>query len=668
MEEYNLSPNVDRDYIEVNLDLHDKTSTSDVQEYYILKQGDHISRVLRCNLTKGGLIPIDLKNSILTLYIKKADMGLVAIKGTVVDATNGIVDFPLTRQSLAIADKIICEVVKIGSDASTMSFPLFTLQVEDSIADDDLIESTDEFSLLNDALASVSDCENRLNTQYNEFDVKFDNKYSEIETQFSDKYTEISGQFEAKYNGLEEEYATELTNVKNKTEEIVVNHLTVSVKDFGAKGDGVTDDTEAIQTCLNHCVENGYTCYFPSGKYMVTHGFKLANSWEDENANKLISIEGESYHNTIIDLFPNTEVDNWNVFDFAFNKKVICKNISSNLGFNTIPPEVYWQGEVEWRKALREKDFYLENCIVHGSNVQQGYYHYINSPAPDSYERYSEATYTRYPLEITNGSGYNAININNFATNEDGSIGTPEDNSAIGIVDAVNNSTGVIFIDMMGEGRSFERYISRTAEISSTVRPQTVWEVHRNGHIAIGCSVDEQEYGWNTIKMRDKSPSIRFIDANNNNTTFDLGVVHQEWGDELFFKRGNIGAKLWIDNNNLVHLVGISGGVDGGLTVNQESTANYDTSLKISRDNVVCGIGIDADGNLRKYYSDKQANQYADGKRGNQILINRSGASGERPSLNNDWIDIGVMYFDTTLNKPIWWNGTSWVDSSGSNV
>ena len=156
MEEYNLSPNVDRDYIEVNLDLHDKTSTCDVQNYYVLKQGDHISRVLRCNLTKGGLIPIDLKNSVLTLYIKKADMGLVAIKGTIVDATNGIVDFPLTRQSLAIADKIVCEVVKIGSDASTMSFPLFTLQVEDSIADDDLIESTDEFSLLNDALASVS--------------------------------------------------------------------------------------------------------------------------------------------------------------------------------------------------------------------------------------------------------------------------------------------------------------------------------------------------------------------------------------------------------------------------------------------------------------------------------------------------------------------------------
>lgn len=253
MEEYNLSPNVDRDYIEVNLDLHDKTSTSDVQNYYVLKQGDHISRVLRCNLTKGGLIPIDLKNSVLTLYIKKADMGLVAIKGTIVDATNGIVDFPLTRQSLAIADKIICEVVKVGSDASTMSFPLFSLQVEDSIADDDLIESTDEFSLLTDALAQVTDWEGKFNEQYTQTDERFNNKFTEITNQFNtkstnidarfdekfnqitnqfdtkstdidnrfnEKFTQISSRFETKYNGLENEYATELSGVKTGLQDL----------------------------------------------------------------------------------------------------------------------------------------------------------------------------------------------------------------------------------------------------------------------------------------------------------------------------------------------------------------------------------------------------------------------------------------------------------------
>jgi len=35
------------------------------------------------------------------------------------------------------------------------------------------------------------------------------------------------------------------------------------------------------------------------------------------------------------------------------------------------------------------------------------------------------------------------------------------------------------------------------------------------------------------------------------------------------------------------------------------------------------------------------------------------GTTAQRPSLTTN--DIGFMYFDTTINSPIWWNGTSWV-------
>ncbi len=40
----------------------------------------------------------------------------------------------------------------------------------------------------------------------------------------------------------------------------------VNVKDFGAKGDGVTDDTAAIQDALN----TGGDVYIPEGVYIVT--------------------------------------------------------------------------------------------------------------------------------------------------------------------------------------------------------------------------------------------------------------------------------------------------------------------------------------------------------------------------------------------------------------
>jgi hypothetical protein len=40
-----------------------------------------------------------------------------------------------------------------------------------------------------------------------------------------------------------------------------------------------------------------------------------------------------------------------------------------------------------------------------------------------------------------------------------------------------------------------------------------------------------------------------------------------------------------------------------------------------------------------------------------------SGTSAERPAVS---LYIGQMYFDTTVGIPIWWNGTNWVDATGT--
>ena len=62
-------------------------------------------------------------------------------------------------------------------------------------------------------------------------------------------------------------------------------------------------------------------------------------------------------------------------------------------------------------------------------------------------------------------------------------------------------------------------------------------------------------------------------------------------------------------------------------------------------------------------------------KEGNQYYICKSiktsdsnfkdyGTTSERPI----GINTVFQYFDTTLNKPIWWTGTEWVDSNGVSV
>ncbi len=48
----------------------------------------------------------------------------------------------------------------------------------------------------------------------------------------------------------------------------------VSVKDFGAIGDSMTDDTIAIRTADLWCSQNGFTLYFPRGVYRISDGIE----------------------------------------------------------------------------------------------------------------------------------------------------------------------------------------------------------------------------------------------------------------------------------------------------------------------------------------------------------------------------------------------------------
>jgi len=47
------------------------------------------------------------------------------------------------------------------------------------------------------------------------------------------------------------------------------------------------------------------------------------------------------------------------------------------------------------------------------------------------------------------------------------------------------------------------------------------------------------------------------------------------------------------------------------------------------------------------------------------LAIPNYGATTQRPITK---LLIGQQFFDTTLGYPIWWNGTKWVNASGTGV
>jgi hypothetical protein len=61
---------------------------------------------------------------------------------------------------------------------------------------------------------------------------------------------------------------------------------------------------------------------------------------------------------------------------------------------------------------------------------------------------------------------------------------------------------------------------------------------------------------------------------------------------------------------------------------------------------------------LRLYFN--QLDNFAQG-----ISVPASGATTGRPT---ERLQVGQYYFDTTIGRPIWWNGANWINAAGTVV
>jgi hypothetical protein len=77
---------------------------------------------------------------------------------------------------------------------------------------------------------------------------------------------------------------------------------------YGAKGDGVTDDTRAIQAAISANVHsaNGAILYFPAGVYLVSSPLVYKNNAQAWSS--ALTLQGENQENTIIKLADNNQL------------------------------------------------------------------------------------------------------------------------------------------------------------------------------------------------------------------------------------------------------------------------------------------------------------------------------------------------------------------------
>lgn len=95
-----------------------------------------------------------------------------------------------------------------------------------------------------------------------------------------------------------------LTKARNR----MITGAQVNVKDFGATGDGTTDDTVAIQAAIDSIDKSddyitGGVVYFPSARYKISAPLLISGGGAENLAS--VTLQGEGIHNTIIDVASN---------------------------------------------------------------------------------------------------------------------------------------------------------------------------------------------------------------------------------------------------------------------------------------------------------------------------------------------------------------------------
>ena len=198
------------------------------------KQGDTKSRFLLFQLLDGSA-PFNLKNRSVRAYMIKPD-GKEIFNDLIVNNYNlGYCTLELTNQVLAVPGTLKIELM-VTEEEKKLTSSVFELEVIKSINSEKSIVSTNEFTALLNGLAALSEYDN------------YKNAVKEMEINKADK-AKVEEKFGKVYEQLDTitPYKTEFINV------ILI----------GCDNTGVNDCTSILQ----EYIDNGYSLFFPEGKY-----------------------------------------------------------------------------------------------------------------------------------------------------------------------------------------------------------------------------------------------------------------------------------------------------------------------------------------------------------------------------------------------------------------
>ena len=433
--------------------------------------------------------------------------------------------------------------------------------------------------------------------------------------------------------------------------------LPANIKDFGAVGDGVTDDTAAIQEAIAFVEEHNGILLFNHGMYKITNSLDITKPIKIVGAGE----KGETATGAVYGTHIKQENNEANIFNFSGSNDYYGVEISNlRLAGNKIAINVDTTGVFS--------EFIFEKIHFNG-----GFEECIFFDKTGSIGRISDCDFTSNEIGI-NANTLVAVTIseNNFWQNSLCHIkfGSCEDLRIMNNWFEKTVETGCSLL--LQAPFSLNKVSFLNNEFRSTKTPIINYDAITN--------INGLAYIKDT-----KFENCRFSAGNN---AYAI-VVRMKNDSGVSNSNGNNSSRLLFDNCLFVNIGTTaiytdykwlywslkncscySAWTNGTKSlVTGESVITETSDISGYKTNGVINLMEVADSSL---IADSVIYKATDGAvkifkngSGKNILTALSGGTSTRPTEN---LVAGMMYYDTTLGKPIFYNGNKWTDGEGHDA
>lgn len=485
-----------------------------------------------------------------------------------------------------------------------------------------------------------------------------------------------------------------------------------NVKDFGAKGDGKTDDTLAIQKAINSLkivdLSGGtYLCsqlvlksysYVRNGKIISRAAKNVLYARNAENITiENIEIDGLSSSETGIFIWGGSRicisgcyVHDMKTIDESTNgiyfKDVHFSNIIRSRVSNivAIPNGITGDGSGAARGLLIEKcsnvTFDLCDISFITSDEDGDGVHFIGVP------------YSKSEVEIESNAS-NVITNSIIRNCTKRSIKIQQSGVIVSNNRLISDEQYTHTTPMTS---SISVYASNVKIENNTIDAQTAVPIGIGSPISqilinvsvVGNRINNKIGSYQGCIHISSSSLVENVLVDSNFIDGDSGVTADAVKITTYFKNIRITNNYMTSVVYGVHVGNISDGVDSieGVSVRQHLLISsnvavvkynmyYDESTVVTENvNVVRNIITItnplsyAKNSIRLSASQLDGNTFVGNNTVNTGFsdgVSKQGTTRTRPTSG---LYVGFVFFDTTLSKPIWWTGSKWVDSTGSNA